>query len=89
MGAITAASTYRENVGSLTLIVANFTTVTGDDTYASGIGTGVVAYWAQDTNAGGSTTADAGINVTNSSGTFKFQPGLAASPVTLFILARN
>lgn len=88
MAVQTAATTIRENLGSLTLHIFTFTAVTGADTFASGL-PNVVGYWAQDTNAGGTTVVDAGINVLNAAGTFTFQPGLAASPVTLFVVSRT
>lgn len=87
MAAQTAASIVRESLGSVTLMLYRFTTVTDGDTFASGLGTNVVgnAYWA---NAEADETAgDEGVNVANSSGTFTF--GLkTAGAVTLFVLAR-
>ena len=88
MAALTASSVIRENVGSLTLHIVDFTAVTGDDTYASGLGTNVVNQWANLRLAGGSTLVT-GVNVTNSSGTFKFQVSVAATPVTLFIVSKS
>jgi hypothetical protein len=89
MGAITAASTYRESMGSLTLHIFNFSAISGDDTFASGLGTSVVGFWCTDTMAVGSTVNAAGMNVSNSSGTFTFAPALAASTGTLYVVARN
>ena len=89
MSALTAASTYRESMGSLTLHIVNFSSISGDDTYASGLGTQVVGYWAQDTQAVGTTVNAAGMNVNNSSGTFTFAPALASTPGTLFIVSKS
>jgi hypothetical protein len=88
MAALTAASVIRENVGSLTLHVVSFTSVTGDDTWASGLSTSVVGFWANDTNAGGSTLV-VGVNVKNASGTFTFQTSVAAHPITLYVVSKS
>lgn len=88
MAALTAASVQRESIGSLTLHTITFTAVTGDDTYASGLGTNVVGYIAQSNLAGGSTLVT-GCNVLNTSGTFKFQVCVAATAVTLYILSKS
>jgi hypothetical protein len=89
MAAQTAASGYpiRENVGSLTLYVVKFTSVSTTDTYASGLGTNVVGYWANAENDEG-TDGDEGVNVANSSGTFTFALK-TAGVVYLYILART
>lgn len=88
MAALTASSVIRENVGSLTLHIVSFSAVTGDDTWASGLDTGVVGYWANDTNAGGSTLV-VGVNVKNTAGSFKFQTSVAAHPVTLYVISKS
>lgn len=88
MAALTAATTIRENVGSLTLHIFTFTAVTGADTFASGL-PNVIAYWAGGNNAGGTTTTGNGVNVLNSSGTFTFQVGFATEPVTFFVLSKT
>lgn len=88
MAAQTAATTIRENVGSLTLHIFTFTAVTGADTFASGL-PNVVAYWAQANNAGGTTTTATGVNVLNASGTFTFQVGFATTPVILFVVSKS
>lgn len=87
MAALTAATTLRENVGSLTLHVFTFSAVTGDDTFASGL-PNVIGFWANDTNAGGSTLV-VGVNVKNSSGTFTFQTSVAAHPITLYVVSKT
>lgn len=87
MAAQTAATTIRESLGSLTLMAFTFTSVADADTFASGLGTNVVTYWAQ-TQGNTVTQASAGFNLTNSSGNFTFYPGEDSLPATLFVLAR-
>lgn len=86
MAALTAATTTRTNVGAVTLHIFTFTAMTGADTFASGLGTAVVGFWAQNTNPGGSTLVT-GVNVSNSSGTFTFQNSVAATPITLYVIS--
>lgn len=87
MAAQTAATTSRESLGSLTLMMYTFTSVADADTFASGLGANVVNYWVQ-TQGNTSTQASAGFNLTNSSGTFTFYPGEDSLAATLFVLAR-
>ena len=87
MAAQSAATTTRESLGSLTLMMYTFTSVADGDTFASGLGTNVVNYWAQ-TQANTVTQASAGFNLTNSSGIFTFYPGEDSLAATLFVLAR-
>lgn len=87
MAVQTAATTLRESVGSLTLMVYTFTSVADTDTFASGLSTNVVAFWAG-TDGNPSTQASAGNGVTNSSGTFTFYPGENSLGLDLFVLAR-
>lgn len=47
MAAITPTNVYRENVGSLTLLINNITTTTTSDTYQIGIGAPVLSFWCQ------------------------------------------
>lgn len=89
MAALTAASVIRENIGSLTLHIVNFSAVTGADTYASGLGTNVVSFWANQQGNVGTTTTGIGVNVLNSSGTFTFASGTAAAAVNLFIVSKS
>lgn len=88
MAVQTAATTTRTNVGELTLHIFTFTAVTGADTFASGL-PNVIGFWAVDTFQGGTTTTGIGVNVSNSSGTFTFMVGTAASAVTLYTLSRT
>ena len=88
MAAQTAATTIRENVGSLTLTIFTFTSVTGADTFASGL-PNVVGFWATSAFNGGTTTTGNGLSVSNSSGTFTFCIGTAATAVTLYVVSRT
>lgn len=85
MAALTAASTQIRNIGDSTMHVIKFSSVNVDDTYASSI-TGVQSFWAQNTSDPVTNTST-GVNVTESSGTFTFYPGIAASAVTLYVLS--
>ena len=89
MAAQTAATSLRENLGSLTLHIFTFTAVTGADTFASGLGTGVVGFWATSAFKGGTTTTGNGLSVSNSSGTFTFCIGTAATACTLYVVAKS
>ncbi len=73
MAVQTAASTNRENLGSVTLMTYTFTSVVTGDTFVSGLGTNVVTQWYQMTSI--TTQASAGSSVSNSSGTFTLKPG--------------
>lgn len=88
MAALTAASVKRENVGSLTLHIFNFSAVTGADTFASGL-PNVIGYWPVSHFQGGTTTTGNGISVLNASGTFTFCVGTAASDVDLYVVSRT
>ncbi len=72
MAALTPATVWRNNNGSISEVVARFTTADDGDTWASGM-SGIVSYTTQDrTNP--STQASVGIAATESSGTFTFYP---------------
>ena len=89
MAAITPNSVHEDNLGSLRLIRAVFstTTIADLDTWASGV-SGIVDHWFSGQNDP-TTQASAGVHVSNSSGTFTFHPGENAATGTLFILARS
>ena len=90
MAAQTAATVQRESVGSLTLHIFTFASVTGADTFASGLGTSIVGQpWATNTFSGGTTTTGIGTTAINSSGTITFQLATAAQAVTLYILSKS
>lgn len=88
MAALTPSSVIRENIGSSTLHIVKFTAVTGDDTWASGLSTGVIGFLPVLNLAGGSTLV-CGANATESSGTFTFQVSVAAKPLTLYVVSKS
>lgn len=88
MAALTAATTTRESLGSVTLMIYTFTSVTDADTFASGLGTNIVSYWDQETS-NVSTQASAGGAITNSNGNFTFYPGEDSNSWILFVLTRT
>jgi hypothetical protein len=80
--AITPSTTYRESLGSLTLIIAKFAnTLDTGDTWDSGI-PGIVAHWAVATDVPGTQT-NSGVAVSESSDTFTFSPDEDNQAVTL------
>jgi hypothetical protein len=89
MSALTVSSQDRESMGSLTLHIFDFSSVTSADTFASGLGTSVVGYWVQPTTSVGTGSNPAGAVATNSSGTFTFSGILSSSALSLFVVARN
>ena len=86
MAAETPATVWRHSIGSLSLVIANFSGGTADDadTWASGM-TGIVAFWAQDTD-NPTTQASVGVAVTQSAGTFTFYPAEDNKSFYLFVL---
>lgn len=73
MASITPTLVTRVNIGSATLVVANFTTCSDGDTWASGI-SAILTKW-MDMNGNPATQASAGFGSTFSAGTFTFYPG--------------
>lgn len=85
---LTPSAIYRENLGSLTLIVADFAATTDwENEWNSNIG-GIFKFWAQGTDSVSSQTKQ-GVGVTESGGVFAFYPGEDDSALSLFVLARN
>ncbi|MEK7180420.1 MAG: hypothetical protein AAB706_03005 [Patescibacteria group bacterium] len=84
MAAQTAATTTRESLGSLILMIYTFTSVVDADTFASGLGSNVKGFWANSESA--ETAGDEGVNVTNSAGTFTLNLKTTGA-VTLYVLA--
>ena len=86
MAAATVSRTERHSFGNLTNYVITFSSVADGDTYASGLGGNVVGYWA---NSGTveNTSAQSGVNISESSGTFTFQLKTTSTTLKLFILA--
>lgn len=85
MAEATRTRTEQHSMGDLTLYVATFSSIADTNTYASGLGGNVVAWWAQ-LEANESTQGDEGVNVANSSGTFTFYLKTTGAG-KLFILA--
>lgn len=86
MAAITPDTVRQHSMGSLKLIEAVFSAGTADDgdTWASGISTRVIFFWAQDTD-NPTTQASVGVAVANSSGTFTFYPAEDNKSFTLLV----
>jgi len=81
----TLSTTKRESLGSLTLLIFTLTTVADTETFASGLGSNVIGYWANAiTNE--STAGEEDVNVANSSGTFTFYLKTTGT-VILYVLA--
>lgn len=94
MAALTVASGYpiRESFGSLTFYIFRFSSVADADTFASGLGANVVAFWltlrdnpATQASAGAAATYSA----TTSGGTFTLYPGEDSLINELYVLART
>jgi len=91
MAALIPTNVYRESMGSMTLNVATFSSVTtAGDTWASALAYPAVFAWATGTSSG--SAASGGVDVifaaSGTSNIFTITPTLAA-PVTLFILAKT
>lgn len=82
MAAITPSTVTRINLGNANLVVAQFTTVSDTDTWASGI-PAVVAQWTHG-NGNPSTQTSAGVDSTFSSGTVTFYPSENSLAATWF-----
>lgn len=87
MGAQTANATIRSSQGDATLMIYQFTSVTAGDTFASGLGTNIIDYWAT-VEATPNTSTQQGASVANSSGTFTLNPAFPAA-MSLFVLTRT
>lgn len=86
MAALTAATTTRENAGSLTLMIYSFTTMATGDTFATGLGTNIIATWGSQSSI--TTQASTGISISNASGTLTLKPGEDSNAWNIFVLAR-
>ena len=81
----TLSTTQRKSAGDMTLFIFTLTTVADTETFASGLGSNVLGYWANAiTNEG--TQGEEGVNVANSSGTFTFYLKTTGT-VLLYVLA--
>lgn len=86
--ALTAASVQRESVGSLTLHIANFATVTSGasgDTWSSGL-PNIISAWAQTTTA---CTSPITCSFVSSTGVITINSEDSASEVNLFVLSKT
>ena len=90
MAAITPNTVLTESAGSLTLIIAKFTAGTADDgdTWASGLGSSIVACWTSD-DSNPTTQGSVGVATTVSSGTVTFYPAEDNKAFTFFALVRG
>jgi len=88
MAAKTPDNTYRESMGSLTLLKCEFssTNIDNDDTYASGLGSNVFGFWFNCTLAD---TAAKDVHIANSSGDFTFSTGEEDVTGDFYILAKT
>lgn len=84
MAAITPTNVNRVNMGSKTLVIADFSTCSDGDTWASGI-SAIASKWIDD-NSNPSTQASVGVASTFSGGTFTFFPAEDGTPCTLNVV---
>lgn len=86
MAAITPATVNRVNVGSMNMLIANFTTVSDTDTWSSGINA-IAGKWV-DGNGNPATQTSAGVNSTfnATTGVFTFYPAENSLAATLYVL---
>lgn len=82
MAAITPTNVNRVSLGSGNLVIADFTTVSDGDTWASGIAA-ISGKWT-DHNDNPTTQASVGIASTFSAGTFTFYPAEDGAAFTLY-----
>lgn len=87
MAALTATSTVRESVGSLTLLIVNLTTGSASDTFSIQANSPVVDVWAQ--TQGGAATTAVDVTWTASTGVFLITSTSFTGVLKLFILMRT
>jgi len=85
MAALTAATTLRENLGSVNLYQYTFSTMATGDTFNTGLGGAIFAVWGQPSIT---TQASTGISISNSAGTLTLKPGENSNAWTIFVLAK-
>lgn len=88
MAALTPTNTYRESLGSLTLLIVSLTGSSTTDTYTTTAGIPVLSYWAQP-NIGSTSTSVIDVTFVQSTGVFTFNTVTNDGAFTLFILART
>jgi hypothetical protein len=88
MASKTPDTIIRESMGSLTLLMCQFSTtnIDNDDTYATGLGSNLVDCWF---NCTLTDTAAKDVHPSNSSGTITFSTGEDNITGTLYLLART
>lgn len=84
MAAITPSNVNRVSLGSANLVIADFTTCSDGDTWASTI-PAIAGKWIDD-NSNPATQASVGVASTFSAGTFTFFPAEDGTPCTLFAI---
>lgn len=89
MAAVLPITLTRESLGSVTLLIANFSSgvVNTGDTWASGLGGNVLGFWGQQTELP-DTQASAGLAAANSSGNFTLYPSEQSMAFTFYVIAR-
>jgi hypothetical protein len=88
MAALTAATVYRESLGSLTLMIVPLTGSTTSDTFTVSSTLQVVSFWAQP-NIGSTSTSVIDVTYVASTGVFSFNTVTNDGAFTLFILVRG
>ena len=78
----------RESVGSLTMLICDYsdTNIDNDDTYATGLSTNLSGFWF---NCSLADTAAKAVHISNSSGTSSFNTGEDDITGTLFLVAKT
>ncbi len=89
MAVQTAATTIRESMGSLTYHIFTFTSVSSGDTFATGLGTQIVGFWAQGTANVGTGANLASANLTNASGTLTVSGSITSLALTIFVVSKS
>jgi len=84
MAALSAASVYEESMGSNTLYIINFASVSSDTYTNLSLGPQVIGYWANATSSLGM----AQCALVASTGVFTLVSN-AASPATLYVVAKQ
>ncbi len=89
MATKTPDSIRRESLGSLTLLIATFSSndVDDTDTWASGLGENVAGYWFTETDASSDTSNNMSISVIESAGTFTFSMEDSNREGVLYVIA--
>ncbi len=87
MAAVTPATIVRESLGSTTLLICDIASVTSGatgDTWASGLGNGIIGAWAIANTAGANSCS-----VSWASGTITINPTSGATGCKLYVLTKT